>query len=89
MILPKFDEAAIYYMLHTGRGGSQHPWQEGRHGQRFARREQPRGSGWEVQETFLLPAEAAQVPSWGLVGSVEIEKAIEYWEGEPAARKGG
>lgn len=45
----------------------------------------------EVQESFVLPAEAAQVPTWGRgwMERLEVEKAIEHWEGEPAARKGG
>lgn len=70
-------------MLQTGRGKSlagRTTWQ------RFGNREQPQGS--EVQESFLLPSKAAQVPPSCWVGRLEVEKAIEHWEGEPVARNG-
>lgn len=79
----------IYYRLQPGRGDSQCPWQEGETWQGFGNREQPQGS--EIQGNFLLPPEAAQGPSscWVgrlQVGSLQVGKAIEHWEGEPVAR---
>lgn len=63
-------------MLQTGRGKS---LAGGTTWQRFGNREQPQGS--EVQESFLLPSKAAQVPPSCWVGRLEVEKAIEHGKG--------
>lgn len=63
-------------MLQTGRGKS---LAGGTTWQKFENREQPQGS--EVQESFLLPSKAAQVPPSCWVGRLEVEKAIEHGKG--------